>query len=116
MNWPLAALLLFCFLPASANACPAPWTLGPLDPWTFGPSDKQPPAQPVNINTASEAELQKLPGVGPSTARAIIRHRTRNGPFRRVEDLLIIRGISRARLNRLRPYITVGGANTKPRR
>ena len=64
-----------------------------------------PPAQLVDVNSASAAELQQLPGVGPATARVIIHHRSRNGPFRRVEELLIIRGISRTKLRRLRPYV-----------
>jgi competence protein ComEA len=75
--------------------------------------DKQPPAQPVNINTASVAELQKLPGIGPATARAIVSYRQRHGPFRRVEELLIVRGISRSRLNALRRYITVQSQKPK---
>ncbi len=66
---------------------------------------KKPPAQPVNVNTASEEELQQLPGVGPTMARAIVRYRARNGAFRRIEELLIIRGMSRAKLRRLRPYL-----------
>lgn len=68
-------------------------------------AEKKPPAQPVNINTATAAELQQLPGIGPATARAIVQHRTRNGPFRRLEELLIIRGISRSRLRALRPHL-----------
>jgi len=79
----------------------------------FDSGPKQPPAHPVNINTASAAELQKLPGIGPATARSIVRYRERNGPFRRVEELLIIRGISRSRLKALRPYITVEGLKSK---
>ena len=67
--------------------------------------EKKPPAQPINLNTASAAELQQLPGIGPSIARAIVRHRTRNGPFRRLEELLIVRGMSRAKLRRLRPHL-----------
>jgi len=74
---------------------------------------KELPTQPVNINTASAAELQKLPGIGPTTARSIIRYRERNGPFRRVEELLIIRGISRSRLKALRPYVTVESPESK---
>ena len=68
------------------------------------PSEKNSP-QPVDVNSASAAELQKLLGVGPATAGAIIHHRTRSGPFRRVEELLIIRGISRAKLRRLRSHV-----------
>lgn len=41
----------------------------------------------VNINSASEAELDTLPGVGPVTAQGIIAYRTKNGPFKRIEDL-----------------------------
>jgi competence ComEA-like helix-hairpin-helix protein len=87
----------------------AAFDLGPSDlgPWTLDLGPKEPPTQPVNINTASAAELQKLPGIGPATARSIVRYRERNGPFRRVEELLIVRGISRSRLKALRPYITV---------
>ena len=59
----------------------------------------------MDVNSASAAELQQLPGVGPATAGAIIHHRSRSGPFRRVEELLIIRGISRAKLRRLRPHV-----------
>ena len=84
-----------------------------LGPWTLDLGPKQPPAQLVNINTASAAELQKLPGIGPATARSIVRYRERNGPFRRVEELLIIRGISRSRLKALRPHITVESPKPK---
>ena len=69
---------------------------------------KNPPAHKVDINRASAKELQELPGVGPKTADAIIQFRKRSGPFRRVEDLLAIRGISENRLAKMRPYITVG--------
>jgi competence protein ComEA len=60
----------------------------------------------VNINTASAAELEKLPGVGPALAARIVEHRARYGRFRRVEHLLIIRGMSDARFRHLRQLIT----------
>ena len=65
------------------------------------------PAKPIDLNTAPAVELQRLPGVGAETARKIIEMRQKSGPFRRVEDLLAIRGISRKRLEQLRPYIVV---------
>lgn len=68
---------------------------------------KKPPAKPLDLNTATEAQLEQLPGIGPSTAQEIIRFREKSGPFRRVEDLLAIRGISKKRLEKLRPYVTV---------
>ncbi len=65
------------------------------------------PARPVDINTASAEELLQLPGVGPSTAREIIRFREKSGPFRRPEDLLAIPRITRHTLERMKPYIVV---------
>ena len=51
----------------------------------------------LNINTADLSALQSLPGVGPQLATKIIEHRTRYGPFRKREHLLIVDGISEAR-------------------
>jgi competence ComEA-like helix-hairpin-helix protein len=70
-------------------------------------AQKKPPATPLDLNTATVEQLQQLPGIGPSTAQAIVRFRTKSGPFRRVEDLRAIHGISKKRLEALRPYITV---------
>lgn len=64
-------------------------------------------AGPVNLNTASEAELETLPGVGPSTAQAIVSYRTQHGPFHRVDDLLNVRGIGPSKLDQIRPHATV---------
>jgi competence protein ComEA len=72
-----------------------------------GQGKKQPPAKPLDLNTATIEQLQQLPGIGPTTAKAIVRFREKSGPFRRVEDLLVIRGITKARLEKLRPYIIV---------
>jgi competence protein ComEA len=72
------------------------------------PTRSAAPAQqprPININRATFAELRSLPGIGPATARRILEYRAKNPPFRRVEELLIIRGISRRRLERIRNQI-----------
>ena len=61
----------------------------------------------VNINTATRAELEQLPGIGPGLAARIIEHRARYGPFRRAEHLIVVRGISEHRLAELRPFISV---------
>ncbi len=74
---------------------------------------KKPPTKPLNLNTATATELEQLPGIGPATAQAIVRFREKSGPFQRVEDLLAIRRISKARLEKLRPYITVGKPGRK---
>ncbi len=59
----------------------------------------------IDINTASRHEFEQLPGIGPGIAARIIEHRARYGPFRRIEHLLIVRGISERRFAQLRPLI-----------
>lgn len=61
----------------------------------------------VNLNTATQAELEELPGVGPSTAEAIIEHRKANGAFGSVDDLLDVRGIGPAKLDAMRDLLRV---------
>lgn len=60
----------------------------------------------VNVNTATAAELERLSGVGRATADNIIAYRTENGAFRRVEHLMLVRGMSERRFAELRPFIT----------
>lgn len=62
---------------------------------------------PLDVNRATAAELDELPGVGPSTAAAIVEHRERNGPFATVDDLLDVRGIGPAKLDGFRGQVTV---------
>jgi competence protein ComEA len=59
------------------------------------------------LNTATIEQLEELPEIGPTTAKAIIQFREKSGPFKRVEDLPAIHAISKARLEKLRPYGTV---------
>lgn len=66
----------------------------------------------VNVNTAGEDELRRLPGVGPSRATAIVALRQRVQRFHAPEDLLRVRGIGRAGLRRMRPYLTLTGNTT----
>jgi competence protein ComEA len=61
----------------------------------------------VDLNTATADELDELPGVGPTTAQAIISHREQNGPFTSVDELLDVRGIGDAKLEQLRDLVTV---------
>ena len=56
-------------------------------------SAKKPPVHPVNLNSASSAELQLVPGIGPSTADKILQMRKSYGAFKSVDDLLAIKGI-----------------------
>lgn len=61
----------------------------------------------VNINRASVSELDALPGVGPSTAQAIVDYRTTNGPFGAPEDLLNVKGIGPAKFEAMRKLVGV---------
>jgi competence protein ComEA len=65
------------------------------------------PAGPVNINSATAAELETLPGIGPTTAAAIIAHRDLHGPFASVDELGNVAGIGPAKLAALRGLVTV---------
>ncbi|MCC5951931.1 MAG: ComEA family DNA-binding protein [Acidimicrobiia bacterium] len=62
---------------------------------------------PVAVNVADVAELERLPGVGPATAQAIVDHRSAHGPFATVEDLLAVRGIGDAKLAALRDHVVL---------
>jgi competence ComEA-like helix-hairpin-helix protein len=64
-------------------------------------------SEKININLASAEELQSLPGIGVVTAKRIVDYRKKNPPFRKIEELLIIRGISKNRLEQIRNRISV---------
>lgn len=66
----------------------------------------------VNINTATKAQLVKLPGIGPAKAERIVEWRARRGKFNRVRDLRRVKGIGRKTLARLRKHLTVKGPTT----
>jgi competence protein ComEA len=72
-----------------------------------GSSHKLAAGQTININTASEAELAQLPGVGPSLARRIVEYRTANGPFQLPDDLQNVSGIGASKFAKMEPYIRV---------
>jgi competence ComEA-like helix-hairpin-helix protein len=64
------------------------------------------PAPRVNVNEASMAELEKLPGIGRGLAARIVAHRAEYGPFRRAEHVMMVRGISDRRFRAMRALIT----------
>ncbi|XZE44998.1 ComEA family DNA-binding protein [Pirellulaceae bacterium SH467] len=61
----------------------------------------------VDLNLATESELNLLPGVGPKLAKEILRIREERGKFERVEDLLAVPGIKKTRLDQIRPFVLV---------
>lgn len=74
-----------------------------------GAAEEKP--QKLDLNKATAEELAQLPGVGEVIAARIIRHREKSGPFRSVDELLVIRGISEKKLDALRPLVTVEEEN-----
>lgn len=65
---------------------------------------------PVNLNTASVAQLEALPGIGRSTAERILEYREKSGGFKKVEDLMNVRGIGEKSFLKLKPLVTVAPA------
>ena len=61
----------------------------------------------VNINTATQSELEAVKGLGPSKAKAILEYREKQGKFRSVDDLDNVKGFGKASINKLRSELTV---------
>ena len=102
----------------TATAAPAA-TAPPTLPQTMpGEADAPPPRlEPalrgkINLNTATEEQLQRLPGVGPAKAERIVSWRKKNGGFRRVADLRKVKGFGYKTLRKLEPFLDVKGDTT----
>jgi competence protein ComEA len=65
------------------------------------------PDAPIDLNTASETDLDALPGVGPATAQAIVQHRDEVGGYTSVDQLLDVPGIGPSKRERIRPLVRV---------
>lgn len=63
------------------------------------------PTSPINVNSASVDELIKLPGIGPARAKAIVETRAKLGGFKKLEDLMRVKGIGRATFRKLEPMM-----------
>ena len=100
MTSPMLALFLALSLPAVTQ------------PPAYAAAQEARPApstQVVNVNTATTAQLEALPGIGPSMAQRIVSYREKNGPFKKLEDLMNIQGIGEKSFLKLRPLLTIGG-------
>jgi comEA protein len=63
---------------------------------------------PININSATASQLEGLPGIGARTAQLIVEHRQKNGGFKKIEELMNVKGIGEKSFLKLKPMVTVG--------
>ena len=61
----------------------------------------------VNLNSATAAQLAELPGIGLKTAELVLQYRQKNGPFKKIEEIMNVRGIGEKSFLKLKPLITV---------
>ena len=73
-----------------------------------GRPDSLLPGEVINVNAAGAGDLDRLPGIGPAKAEAILAYREEHGPFQTVDGLLEVSGIGPVTLENLRPYVSVG--------
>ena len=93
----LAGILMIALLAAAAVPAPA-----------LAAAASAPGGEKVNINAATADQLTALPGIGPSYAQRIVEYREKNGPFKKVEDLLNVTGIGEKTFEKIKDRITVG--------
>ena len=103
-------LLLFVFSGAVAAQA-----LGAQDTpaGSTGPDARAVKPALVNLNTATAVELEVLPGVGPKVAARIVEYRKTKGPFKKIEELMNVKGIGEKNFLRLKPFVFVPARTEK---
>lgn len=72
------------------------------------------PVASVNLNSATREQLEDLPGIGPRTAALILEYRQKSGGFKKIEELMNVRGIGEKSFLKLKPFISVTPKPDKP--
>ena len=101
MNRPAIALMtvLMMFAPLTVTAQQA------QRPTAQAPTAAE--AQTINLNTATATQIATLPGIGPKTADLIVQYRQKNGPYKKIEEIMNVRGIGEKTFLKLKNRITV---------
>lgn len=105
-RWSAAGILLASLLAT------APVAAGSSDSPAPAPTPETRVLGVVNVNTATPAQLEMLPGIGPARARAIVEYRREHGPFKSVDDLVQVSGIGAKALEQIRSHCIVEGKTT----
>ncbi len=108
------SFLIGIFIAALVATGPDAWAQADNAPGSKSTTARQraTPGAPVNINAASLAQLQTLPGVGASTAQRILDYRQKNGAFKKVEELMNVKGLGEKSFLKLKPLVNVGADKT----
>jgi competence protein ComEA len=101
----LSIAVLSCLLGAQPSVAAA----GQTKPTTRAAA-KPPSTAVVNLNTASALDLEGLPGIGAKTAARIVEYRQKNGPFKKIEELMNVRGVGEKNFLKLKPQLTIAPA------
>ena len=101
----LTTVVLSCLLCALPSAALAAQSKSPTRSAAAAPSTAI-----VNLNTASASDLEGLPGIGAKTAARIVEYRQKNGPFKKVEEVMNVRGVGEKNFLKLKPQLSIAPA------
>lgn len=108
-------LMIFAILAVAMVPAVAQQQKAPAAPAKAARGAKAPaPTTPINLNTATQAQLESLPGLGPKVAERILEYRKQNGAFKKVEDLMNVKGVGEKSFLKLKPLLTVGDRAQPP--
>jgi competence protein ComEA len=105
----MLAVAAMAVLPVAAQQKPEGTSSKPAAAAKAAPA----PSAPINLNTATQAQLESLPGIGPKAAQRILEYRQKNGNFKKTEDLMNVKGIGEKSFLKLKPLLTVSDRTDK---
>lgn len=106
--WGLALVVILAAVASASYAGTMEKSTGSMMEKPMGTMEKGATAESmVNINQADAQQLASLPGIGETIAQAIVEYRDKNGPFRKVEDLMEVKGIGEKKLAAIRDMVTL---------